>query len=143
VVYAADVALKRRCNRPIYRGTLTFWVSILNHRQPRALAQSPAARNSADPMPLPRSRGDTLISHSTATSSRPRHERPRAQEAVPMQQRSTVSKPPHRPPYSWGETLPRTVRVTECIAARSGVRVVDAVRAAGTPKRSLSRLPGP
>ena len=33
--------------------------------------QSSAARNSADPMPPPRSRGDTRMSHSTATSSRP------------------------------------------------------------------------
>jgi hypothetical protein len=34
-----------------------------------------------------------------------------AQEAAPVQQRSTVSKRLHRPPYSKGEDPPRNVRV--------------------------------
>jgi hypothetical protein len=52
------------------------------------------------------------------------------QEAVPVQQRSTVSKRLHRPPYSRGEDLPRNVRVVGRIVAGSAIQVVDAVRAA-------------
>jgi len=55
----------------------------LSHPQPRAAAQIMAARNSADPIPEPRSAGDTRISHSTATSSRPPSmRRPRVLNAI-------------------------------------------------------------